>query len=97
MTEGPELGHNDGTQPTSDSIPKHQYTSSRGGGWLQYRQRIPLDLVRLGCYGNRKEIKESLNTQDKATANTLAKRRAFELELEFEAKREEYGLKGTSG
>lgn len=85
------MGHKDGTQSPSNPVPKHPHILKRDGRYY-YRRRIPADLVAAQCYGKAKEKKRALNTGDLATANSLAKTVALELDCEFEAKRREIGL-----
>ncbi|MEY3894571.1 MAG: hypothetical protein RLZZ214_90, partial [Verrucomicrobiota bacterium] len=84
------LGHKGGTQQPIEPVPKHPFIHSRDGCYY-FRQRIPLDLVRAGCYGNAKDIKESLRTRDLAKATGLAKSVALRVDEDFKAKRRELG------
>jgi len=82
------MGHNDGTQSHLEPMPKPQYLFNRNGRYL-FRQRIPLDLVRAGCYGKMNDIKRSLKTSDHATAIRLYKTVTLQVDEEFRAKRRE--------
>ena len=83
------MGHKDGTQPPSNPMPKHPHILNRDGRYY-YRKRIPLDLVRTGCYGKKKEIKRTLKTSDLSTANSRAITMALQIDEEFRAKRHEF-------
>jgi hypothetical protein len=72
-------------------MPKHPHILKRDGRYY-YRKRIPADLVGTPYYGQKKEIRKTLKTGNLATANRLAMTVAFELDLEFDAKRREIGL-----
>ncbi|MGB1875208.1 MAG: DUF6538 domain-containing protein, partial [Akkermansiaceae bacterium] len=82
----PEVGHNHETHPPSEDMPKSTRLFKRKGIWY-YRQRIPLDLVKAGVYGKRKDFKKSLKTADKATAQRLADTLAIQKANEWDAKR----------
>ncbi len=82
------MGHNDGTQSPSDPMSKHPHILKRDGRYY-YRKRIPLDLVRAGCYGKAKDIKRALGTSDLAKAQSLAITVALQVDEEFQSKRRE--------
>ncbi len=83
-----KVRHKDGTQTPSVSMPRHPFIYRRNSVFY-FRQRIPTDLVKAGCYGQSKELKESLHTSDLHKANQLAKSVALRIDEGFRQKRRE--------
>ena len=83
-----KMGHNDGTQPPSNPMPKHPRIFKRDGRYY-YRKCVPQDIAR-ALNRKRMDIRRSLGTSDYATANRLVLTVALDVQAEIDALRKKH-------